>query len=312
MTKFSIVIPLYNKEKDVFDTIQSVKKQTHANFEIIIVDDGSTDKSLEIVKNIIDKRIHIFSKNNEGVSTARNYGVKKASSNYIAFLDADDYWYPNHLAEIHSMIIQFPHASWYATSYEKTRNTNLTTPMVSPLKSKGENWIGEIDDFFKNSLIDCLAWTSSVCVKKDFYTTLDGFDKDISHGEDTDFWIRAALSSNLIFSNKITSTHNLDSYNRSSDIPSGKRKNLNLSKFETEEKKNTSLKKYLDLNRYSLAIQYKMSGDKVSFKKYSTKINLDNLNARQQFLFNQPSFSLNLMIRIQKLLERLGIRVSSF
>jgi len=97
MTNFSVVIPLYNKEKDVLKTIQSVLKQSHSKFEIIIVDDGSTDSSIEIIKNIKDERIRLFSKKNEGVSIARNYGVEKATTEFIAFLDADDYWHPNHL-----------------------------------------------------------------------------------------------------------------------------------------------------------------------------------------------------------------------
>ena len=105
MSKFSIIIPLYNKEKDIKKTLKSVLNQSFEDFEIIIINDGSTDNSEEIVKSIIDKRIFLYTKNNEGVSIARNYGVEKATSGFIAFLDADDYWHPNHLENLHTLLI---------------------------------------------------------------------------------------------------------------------------------------------------------------------------------------------------------------
>ena len=85
MTSISVIIPLFNKEKDIVKTLNSVCKQTYNDFEIIIVDDGSTDLSVEKIKIINDNRISIFSKNNEGVSIARNFGVEKAKSNFVAF-----------------------------------------------------------------------------------------------------------------------------------------------------------------------------------------------------------------------------------
>ncbi|QYS90674.1 glycosyltransferase family 2 protein [Flavobacterium covae] len=89
---FSVIIPLYNKENYIYNTLISVINQTYTYFEIIIVNDGSTDKSLEIVKNINDSRIKIFEQNNKGVSSARNLGIKNATGSLIAFLDADDLW----------------------------------------------------------------------------------------------------------------------------------------------------------------------------------------------------------------------------
>ena len=107
MPRFSVIIPIYNKEKDVETTIKSVLNQTYIDYEIILVDDGSTDNSLNIVNAIEDDRIQIFTKQNEGVSKTRNYGITKAKAEYIAFLDADDYWYPNHLEILHNLIKKF-------------------------------------------------------------------------------------------------------------------------------------------------------------------------------------------------------------
>ena len=313
MTNFSVVIPLYNKEKDVLNTIQSVLKQTHSMFEIIIVDDGSTDSSIEIIKNIKDERIRLFSKKNEGVSIARNYGVEKATTEFITFLDADDYWYPNHLENLHSLIAKFPESQWYASAYEKKRTHRLTTQMNSPIMDNGENWFGEIDDFFNYCFVDSLTNSSSVCLKKEFFNSLDGFNKLYTHGEDTDLWIRAALKSSLIFSNKITIRNNLDSSNRSISIPNNRRNSIDLNKFKEVEKSNPSLKKYLDLNRYSQAINFKKAGgDKRIFSSYISNIDFKNLNKKQRLLLKQNKFTLYLLASFQKLLEKLGIRLSSF
>ena len=89
---FSIVIPLYNKENYIGHTLKSVLNQAFQDFEIIIVNDGSTDKSLEKVNSIKDARVQLFSIENRGVSYARNYGIEKALASLIIFLDADDTW----------------------------------------------------------------------------------------------------------------------------------------------------------------------------------------------------------------------------
>src|SRR5690554_7052561 len=94
---FSVVIPLYNKELSINNTIQSVLNQTFQDYEIVVVNDGSTDKSLEVVKQINDFRIRIINKLNGGVSSARNRGIEESKFDWIAFLDGDDLWMENHL-----------------------------------------------------------------------------------------------------------------------------------------------------------------------------------------------------------------------
>ena len=90
--RFSVIIPLYNKEAYIEQTLGSVLAQTYPFFEVIIVDDGSSDASLQIVNRITDSRIRVISQVNSGVATARNRGVKEAKENYVAFMDADDFW----------------------------------------------------------------------------------------------------------------------------------------------------------------------------------------------------------------------------
>src|SRR5690554_5521626 len=96
---FSVVIPLYNKELSISNTIQSVLDQTFQNFEIVIVNDGSTDNSVKEVEKFDDKRIRLIHQENQGVSAARNRGIKEARYEWIAFLDGDDLWEKEHLEE---------------------------------------------------------------------------------------------------------------------------------------------------------------------------------------------------------------------
>ncbi|MBT8256619.1 MAG: glycosyltransferase family 2 protein, partial [Bacteroidia bacterium] len=89
---FSVVIPLYNKEAFISTTIRSVLDQSFQDFELLVIDDGSTDDSHKIVQEFNDSRIRLKSIKNSGVSVARNFGVEKSKYDWIAFLDADDYW----------------------------------------------------------------------------------------------------------------------------------------------------------------------------------------------------------------------------
>src|SRR5690606_30655868 len=115
---FSIVIPLYNKEKHILSTINTVLAQTFQDFEIVVVNDGSKDNSAKLVNEIQDPRVRLISQNNSGVSAARNTGIKEASGGYIALLDADDLWLECHLENIHTLIKKFPDYGLYACAYK--------------------------------------------------------------------------------------------------------------------------------------------------------------------------------------------------
>ena len=126
----SIVIPLYNKEKFIARTLESVLAQTFKNFEVLIVNDGSTDSSVEVAKKYIDDRFRIINQKNSGVSAARNKGIKLARAKYIAFLDADDTWEPNFLSEIQRLIKKYPQAGLYGTGYRKINELNKIEKIV--------------------------------------------------------------------------------------------------------------------------------------------------------------------------------------
>ena len=104
----SIVIPLYNKKELIVKTVQSILNQTYHNFEIIIVDDGSTDGSADEVKTIKDSRIRLISQKNSGVASARNRGIKESQGDFVAFIDADDLWSPDYLYTLISLTQNYP------------------------------------------------------------------------------------------------------------------------------------------------------------------------------------------------------------
>ncbi|MGJ8592711.1 MAG: glycosyltransferase family 2 protein [Aquaticitalea sp.] len=308
---FSIIIPLFNKEESIKNTLQSVVEQTFKNFEIIIVNDGSTDNSLKVAKSFVDESIEIFSIKNHGVSYARNYGISKSNSKYIAFLDADDKWFPNHLADLKNLIEKYPDCGLYATGYESVFYGK--TEIKAKYIDLDENFSGIVKDFFHHSLVNQIAWTSAVVIPKQILERYGGFDASMKAGEDTDLWTRIALQENVAYDSKTSaqkimtpSTNHLSKTHHVLD-----RMRL-LNKFEAQEKTNTSFKKYMDYNRYSIAIERKMAGDLDNFKRIKKDIHLQNLNKKQQFLIALPGFLLTSLKRLQSFLLKHKIYLSAY
>ena len=127
MPKVSIVIPLYNKEKYIARAINSILAQTLSDCEIVVVDDGSTDKSADIVRSFDDSRIHLIQQANAGVSVARNKGIKESKAELVAFLDADDEWMPQFLQEMVVFISKKP-VGLVLSNYLKWCNREAVLP----------------------------------------------------------------------------------------------------------------------------------------------------------------------------------------
>lgn len=314
MAKVTVVIPLYNKEADITATLKSVLSQTMADFELLIIDDGSTDNSAQVVRSVQDSRIRLISKQNEGVAKTRNRGVEESVTPWVAFMDADDYWHPFHLEQLVGLTKRFPEAKWVGCAYEKRLTPNNIVPMQAPIMAEPQGWMGPIQSYFTESLYDTLAWTSALAFRKDFFQHLGGFDPAITHGagEDTDLWLRAALKSPLYFCNRISARHNQDGSNRISHTPTLTRTYMDLDRYEPFKDQHEGLKQYLDLNRYSLAIQHKMAGDTASFKRYKAGIDKGSLSSRQQWLLGQPAWLLKGLMRLKIGLEKQGKNLSSF
>lgn len=310
---FSVVISLYNKEKHIKSTIESVVAQTFKDFEIIVVNDGSTDESTTVVRSMDDKRIHLLNIENQGVSYARNYGIENATSNLIVFLDADDLWKTNHLETLKTLYESFPNCGLYATAYAK-KNHYILIPSVYKGIPKTKNWMGIINDYFESSTLNSIAWTSAVMVPKSTLESVGNFNEDITlgAGEDIDLWIRIALHYPVAFSNNVTAIHNLHGDNRISNANTNLRRFIDLDVYEEDAKSNPSLKKYLDLNRFSIVIQYKMAGNLENAKALIRKIDATNLNAKQRVLLQMNGTALRAALKIKSGFQNSGILLSSF
>jgi glycosyltransferase involved in cell wall biosynthesis len=212
--KFSIVIPLYNKERHISRAINSVLSQTINEFELIVVDDGSTDSSYIEAKKFNDNRIKLVSQSNSGVSAARNKGISLAQYDYIGFLDADDSWEPNFLKCICKLISDYPEAGAYATSYHIIEDASGKKILPRSVLGFADNWEGIIDDYFKYALKAPIISASSVVIPKRVFKNVGTFKVGVKRGEDLDMWCRIALEYEIAFSNKVCATYYRDADNR--------------------------------------------------------------------------------------------------
>lgn len=206
---FTVVIPLYNKELSIKNTIDSVLNQTYQDFEIIVVNDGSTDNGARIVEAINDDRIVLVHQENQGVSAARNLGIQEARYEWIALLDGDDLWQVNHLEEITKMMDIFPNEKVYVTSFEYSDKRKM-------FKHSRKSPIFKIDNYFKEAIKEKLMWTSIVVVNKDCFEKVGRFNVSLNRGEDLDLWARLAREYRVIKSSTITAIYKIDAENRSS------------------------------------------------------------------------------------------------
>lgn len=210
MIKFSIIIPLYNKQNFITRAVNSVLSQSYINFELIIVNDGSTDNSLQVVSQIEDKRLRIINKENGGVSSARNQGIDAAHYDWLCFLDADDYWLPNHLQEITFLLHKYPKAKIYSTLIqERTEKKIKIIPNSLP-----ENFEGYVDHYFQYAKKATVFNSSSVCIDKKALIEVGMFDSQLTHGEDLDVWFKLLIRYRGVIKTIPTVVYDLISENR--------------------------------------------------------------------------------------------------
>ncbi|MDP5081569.1 MAG: glycosyltransferase family 2 protein, partial [Winogradskyella sp.] len=159
MPFFSVIIPLFNKADYISECLKSVLNQNFEDYEIIIMNDGSTDSSVSIVEEFTSDKINLFHQENLGVSMARNNAALLAKGKFLAFLDADDLWKSTHLEALQDSILKFKDAGLYCTNYEINYNGYYTTSAKFNFNLSDKPEI--IADFFKASLKDTVAWTSA-------------------------------------------------------------------------------------------------------------------------------------------------------
>ncbi len=299
---FSIVIPLYNKEKYIKATLESVLKQTYSNFEVVIINDGSTDSSCDYVLTIKDSRIRIVHQNNKGVSTARNNGIKKSKGKYIVLLDADDLWLPNHLQDFKNAIKKYPLEFVFGNNYKYKLKENSYKPTYISNLPEGED-IVLVKNYFKCSLPSTLICASSVCIQKDILKDDLVFNEELTSGEDTDLWIRLGLKYPFVFNKNIGAIYNkevLGSLSSQNNINSLFKFTQN---YIVEEKSAPFLKKFMDANRFDLMIKSKIMNRLDLYEILKNQIDCNSFNVKQKLLLRIPVIGLRLLINFKKFLE---------
>lgn len=305
---FSIVVPLHNKTNFIEACVKSVLQQDFQDFELIVIDDGSTDDSLTKIKKFKDKRISVLEQANRGAAAARNRGVKLAQAGWIAFLDADDFWKKNHLAEQFKAIQQFPNEVVFSTRptiIQENKKEKLARYNF-PLKEEIQ-----LLPYFENSIKCNLLVTPGMVIKKAFFEKLGGFNEGIYSGQDTDLFIRIGLQRKIVFSSKNTFSYYVASENNISQTPRFIERLAFINAYQKEADNHPALQKFLDLNRFSIYLRSKMYGD-ATWKVVDKQLNKSSLTKKQLFLMKFSGNFLKLMKYIQLKLTHFGIEKSAF
>lgn len=300
--RFSVVIPLYNKESHIVSTLNSVLTQSFSEFEIIVIDDGSTDGSFQEVETVQDSRVKVIQQSNQGVSAARNRGIRESSGDYIAFLDADDHWFSWHLGELNKLINSYPGHGVYSVAHEIWREGRTYIP-AQPLSS---DFTGLLPDFFgafSKSL--ALVNSTTACLPRDLLLNMGGFPEGVKKGEDIYVWLKAAIEKGLVYSARVCARYNQDAecrsnLNLSDEIPyylSWLDELILLGELEKEHLESAS--RFLQLGVFFNAAGMRLDGNKAAF------LNMKKLSVSKCLKLKFLLFALQLAPRcILKVVQR--------
>lgn len=310
MPFFSVIIPLYNKEKYIEKALKSILNQTFTDYEVLIINDCSTDKSAEIASTFLSEKVQlIHHEKNSGLAASRNTGIKKARANYVTFLDADDVWKPHFLEKIFQLIETFSEARIFATNYEEIWDQTVKKPHNGS-ENLPEHFTGYVD-FFKINLKQGIYNHGSVCVHKEVYEKVGFYNENIQLSQDLDFNIRANYQYKLAYDNSVQMSYFMQTDNQLTRSSIVNKTIPNYDLYEDWTKNNANLKKYLDFERYVLGKRLKKNND-LRWKKMTANIDTNNLNWKQNLLLKLPSSMLNLIDKLKLFLLKLGIKPSTY
>lgn len=303
MPTFAVIMPLYNKAPYVRKAVESVVGQTCGNWELTVVDDGSTDGGGDIVSTIADPRIRLVRQENAGVGAARNRGVAESTSPYICFLDADDWWEPTFLEEMACLIERHPDAGIYGTSYWIVKNGRKR---LAPIGVEEGFTEGEINYCQVYARTLCMPLTSiTVCIPRRVFDEAGGFPTDVRLGEDFLLWLRVALKHKVVLLNK-----QLANYNQDVDIthrgthhlhPPEKHMLWHLGEYEPLEATRPDYKQLVDnLRCYSLMGYLMDRRYRSAARAELAKVDWSRQPAETRRLFRQPVWMLQLRRHVLK------------
>ena len=198
---FSVVVPVFNKVQTLRRTIDRALAQNFADFELIVIDDGSTDGSIDSLASIADPRLRILAQDNRGPGDARNRGIAEAQHDWIAFLDGDDIWHPDHLAELDRIRKRHPVAALIGTSFvDSDFRGRFTWSGTEQGRIESISYLEEIATNGK------VFFTSSAAARREVLRTLGGFGA-FPRGEDSELWVRIDLAYSIARSTRSTVVH---------------------------------------------------------------------------------------------------------
>lgn len=204
---FSIVMPVYNKEKFVKNSIDSVLAQSHPYFELIIIDDGSTDNSEHIIQGIQDDRIRYIKQENGGESVARNHGIELAQYEYVSFLDSDDLWLPDYLKTMDQLIDKYSDAGAFGCAYLHEQVVEDTLSKAIRMEKSSTDIL--IQNYFDFDMSHEQSLTASTAtVRKDVFEKVGGFPVGLKNWVDLDLWARIGLYYDVAFTDCLCAIYN--------------------------------------------------------------------------------------------------------
>ncbi len=288
--RFSVIIPLYNKAPYIEKALQSVWEQTFDDFEVIVVDDGSSDDSYSIAKSVLEaseKQFKLIHQDNAGVSTARNNGVAASHGEYICFLDGDDWWAPTFLEKMDSLIREYPEAGIYGTNYYYVKNGRQRVCV----KTAETGYINYCKVYSEGMAMPLTS--ISIAMPREVFAESGGFRKGLKMGEDFDLWIRIALKHRVAFLNEPLAYYNNDSNPAWRGIkklhdPSSHML-WNLDYLADEEARNPDYKHLVDnLRVYSLLPYYLSKEYRETAKKELNKVDWTLQDTKTRRQYSQP------------------------
>jgi len=303
MPKISVIIPLFNKGFIISETLNSVLAQTFTDFEVIIIDDGSTDNGFEVVSQFSDERIKSFQQKNKGTAAARNLGIEKSNGEFIAFLDADDYWFPNHLEELTKLAEQFPNCGVYCSRYQiKSTKKSVTNPIF---KDVSNNFNGIVANYFASNHPYKINITLNQMIPKKVLLEMGYFTEGVTNGQDLELWTKIGIKYKVAINNKTTAIYNYYLPNTLSKNSIKTMKLMDFNQFKDEEEKNKDLKRFLDFHRIFYAKHYKIVGNNEKVDFYLKDVNKKNISTKMKLFFKTPSFILNGLFQLKKWLKQI-------
>lgn len=312
---FSVVIPLYNKQNSIVSTLQSVLAQSYQNFEIVVVDDGSTDNSAQVVEDFIlasslsPLAFRLIRKPNGGVCSARNRGIREAKYDYIALLDGDDMLDEHYLEEQVKLIQDFPEAKMWGVNY-----ADIVDGKIYPYQQgMGEDFRGYVEDYFGTSHAD-LFCSSSVVLTKEIAQAVGMQDERMAYSEDLDFWYRVILHAKVVYCDKVLAYYNKDAENRAEqnfhahfDIK--RRMEYYIDKYLPYFAENPSFARYISLRTAWLILQegyyFGDKNDREATDKIIKYLAYEHMPYKYRLIFRTPRFIGRVVYELTKLVKKI-------